>query len=191
MFRRQQLRIPEETVKENSRASQWLAMCYEWVSAAVIAAVVVAIVFSCVFRIVNVNGNSMCATLTNGDRLLLSNLFYEPDYGDIVVITRTNDTPLIKRIIGLEGDRIRIDKNTGKVFRNDVELNEPYVLGDFTPQNGMVQEITVPAGTVFVMGDNRSDSLDSRILGALPLDNLVGRVLYRMAPHTGPITNGE
>ena len=184
-------RVSEATLKEYPRQSWLLAMCYEWVSAAVIAAVTVALLFSCVFRIVNVNGDSMCATLSSGDRLVLSNLFYTPDYGDIVVITRTNDTPLIKRVIAVEGDRVRIDKDTGKVYRNDVELEEPYVLGGFTPQNGMSDEITVPAGTIFVMGDNRRESLDSRILGVQSMDNLVGRVLFRIAPQPGLIENGE
>ncbi len=175
----------------NYKPSEFLLTCYEWLSSAIVAVVVVAILFSCVLRIVNVSGDSMKNTLQSRDRLVLSNFLYEPEYGDIVVIVRENDTPLIKRVIGLAGDRIRIDEKTGIVYRNDEPLDEPYVLGGFTPQRGMKQEITVPEGTLFAMGDNRSDSLDSRMLGPLSLDNLVGRVLFRLAPNPGLIRNGE
>ena len=181
----------EYLVDKHPNHSPFLVLCYDWVSSAVIAVVTVVLVFSCLFRIVNVRGDSMCYTLMSGDRLVISNLFYTPDYGDVVVITRPNDTPLIKRVIGIEGDRIRIDKDTGKVYRNDVELEETYVLGGFTPQNGLAEEITVPAGTLFVMGDNRTESLDSRMLGVQSMDNVVGRVLFRIAPHPGKIADGE
>lgn len=174
----------------NYKPSGFLSTCYEWLSSAIVAVVVVAILFSCVLRIVNVSGDSMKNTLQNRDRLVLSNFLYEPDYGDIVVIVRENDTPLIKRVIGLAGDRIRIDGTTGVVYRNGEPLDEPYVLGGFTPQNGMKQEITVPEGTLFAMGDNRSESLDSRMLGPLSTDNLVGRVLFRLTPNPGLITDG-
>lgn len=173
------------------QTSGFLSLCYEWLSSAIVAVVVVAIVFSCVVRIVNVSGDSMKNTLQNKDRLVLSNFLYEPDYGDIVVIVRENDTPLIKRVIGLSKDRIRIDEKSGLVYRNDEPLDEPYVLGGFTPQNGMRMEITVPEGTLFVMGDNRCESLDSRMLGPLSVDNLVGRVLFRLSPRPGRVTDGE
>lgn len=175
----------------DDKPSGLLSACFEWLSAAITAVVVVAVLFSCVVRIVNVSGDSMKNTLQNGDRLVLSNFLYEPDYGDVVVITRENDTPLIKRVIGLAGDRIRVDGNSGIVYRNGEKLDEPYVLGGFTPQNGLRQEIEVPDGTIFVMGDNRRDSLDSRILGPMSLDHLVGRVLYRLTPNPGMVVNGE
>lgn len=173
------------------KPSGLLSACYEWLSSAIVAVVVVAILFSCMLRIVNVNGDSMKNTLQNRDRLVLSNFLYEPEYGDIVVIIRENDTPLIKRVIGLAGDHIRIDEKTGVVYRNNEPLDEPYVLGGFTPQRGMTQEVVVPEGTLFALGDNRSNSLDSRMLGPLPLENLVGRVLFRLAPNPGLITDGE
>ena len=177
--------------QKDKEPSSLLKLCYEWLASAITAIAVVAILFSCVVRIVNVNGDSMRNTLQNNDRLVLSNFFYEPDYGDIVVLTRDNDTPLIKRVIGMAGDRIRIDAQSGKVYRNDEELKEPYIRSGFTPQNGMRQEVLVPEGTIFVMGDNRGESLDSRMLGPQPLDHLVGRVLFRLAPRPGRISNGE
>lgn len=177
--------------KKTDQAPDLLSFVFEWLSAGITAVVLVAILFSCVLRIVNVSGDSMRNTLQNQDRLVLSNFCYKPQYGDIVVIIRRHDTPLIKRVIGLEGDRIRIDATSGIVYRNDEALDEPYVLGGFTPQRGMHSEITVPEGTLFALGDNRSESLDSRMLGPLSLDDLAGRVLFRLTPRPGFVTNGE
>lgn len=167
--------------------SKSLTSGFEWVSAALAAIVFVALFFSLAFRIVTVSGDSMRNTLQNGDRLLLSGMFYTPNYGDIVVVRRTGDTPLIKRVIGLEGDRIRIDEESGVVYCNDQPLTEPYILGDATPAYGLKEEITVPEGTLFVMGDNRSESLDSRMLGPVSEDDLVGKVFFRIMPSFGKI----
>ena len=174
--------------------SPLISMGYEWLSAAISAVVIVAILFSGVLRVVNVSGRSMENTLHDGDRLLLSNLFYEPDYGDIVVVLRDqNDTPLIKRVIGRPGDSIRIDKETGRVYRNDVLLDEPYISGVKTEQVNWREEQVIPENMVFVMGDNRNPgkSDDSRSMGALPMKNVVGKVLFRISPDIGFITNGE
>lgn len=160
---------------------------FEWVSSSICALVLVAVFLSMSFRVVNVQGDSMLNTLYSGDRLLLTGAFYEPEYGDVVVIERKDDTPLIKRVIGLEGDRIRIDKEGGTVYRNGQPLDEPYVRGGFTTTFGMTEEIIVPEGHLFVMGDNRAESLDSRSLGALSMENLVGKVLIRIGPKFGRI----
>lgn len=173
------------------KPSGLLSLCYEWLSAAVSAVIIVAILFSGVLRIVTVSGGSMDHTLHNGDRLLLSNFCYEPDYGDVVVVLRENDTPLIKRVIGLAGDRIRIDPESGIVYRNDIGLSEPYVNGGFTNQDRWYTERVIPEGTIFVMGDNRMLSADSRRDGPYPLENVVGKVYYRIAPNPGFVTNGE
>lgn len=176
------------------KPSTLITMGYEWLSAAISAVVVVAILFSGILRIVNVSGRSMEGTLHDGDRLMLSNLFYEPDYGDIVVILReNNNTPLIKRVIGLPGDSIRIDEVTGQVYRNGELLNEPYISGVKTEQVNWREEREIPEDMIFVMGDNRNPgrSDDSRGMGALPMRNVVGKVLFRLSPDIGFITNGE
>ncbi len=167
--------------------SKSLVSCFDWVSAAMVALSLVCVLFAVFFRMVNVDGDSMYSTLQNGDRLLISDFMYEPEHGDIVVIRRDNDTPLIKRVIGLPGDTIYINAETGIVYRNGEELTEDYVYGGFTPTNGFTREITVEEGTLFVMGDNRSASLDSRILGCLSQDHLVGRVIYRFSPNPGKV----
>ena len=136
--------------------SQALRLSYEWLSAAITAVVIVAIMFSGVFRIVNVSGDSMYSTLHDKDQLVLSNLFYEPEYGDIIVILREDNTPLIKRVIGLAGDRIRIDKDTGIVYRQSkgsdesVPLDEPYVNGGFTNQDYWIVEKEIPEGMMWL-----------------------------------------
>lgn len=180
----------KHAVEQSQENKKWLATGFEWLSAAMAALIIVSILFSCVFRLVNVDGDSMTHTLTHGDRLLLSTTMYEPAYGDIVVIRRDNDSPLIKRVIGLPGDVIYINAN-GKVYRNGERLTEPYIRDNFTPNNGMIHPITVKDNTIFAMGDNRGGSLDSRQLGCLPMKNVVGKVFYRLSPLPGPITNGE
>ena len=166
--------------------SSVLVSAYEWTASALYALIFVAVFLCLSFRFVTVSGDSMKNTLKNGDKLLLSGLFYEPEHGDIVVVERENDTPLIKRVIGLAGDTIRIDSTTGIVYRNDEPLDEPYVLGGFTTTYGM-EELVVPEGYLFVMGDNRTESLDSRLLGPVSMDNLVGQVFFRLSPDIGRI----
>lgn len=171
--------------------SKLVSGCYEWLSAAVAALVIISILFSCLFRLVNVDGDSMTNTLSHGDRMLLSTAFYEPAYGDVVVVRRHNDSPLIKRVIGLPGDSIRIDGVSGVVYRNGEALHEPYIKDGYTPQNGMTHTVIVEENMVFVMGDNRGGSLDSRVLGPLSMDDVVGKVFYRLSPNPGLVTNGE
>lgn len=178
---------PEETA---NAAEKRLSAGFEWVGSAVTALVAVALIFALLFRVVSVDGASMTNTLQHGDRLLLSSLPYSPEHGDVVVITRSNASPLIKRVIGVAGDTIRIDEE-GAVYRNGEQLSEPYIRGTNTPQNGMDAEITVPEGYIFAMGDNRGDSLDSRILGCFSLRDVVGETFFRLSPNPGKITNGE
>ncbi len=167
--------------------SKSLVSCFDWISAAMTALALVCVLFAVFFRMVNVDGDSMYSTLQHGDRLLISNFLYQPEYGDIVVIRRVDDTPLIKRVIGLPGDTIYINGQTGVVYRNGEALDEDYVYGGFTPTNGLAREITVEEGTLFVMGDNRRASLDSRMLGCLPQEHLVGRVIYRIGSNSGKV----
>ena len=175
--------------------SNILSAVFEWVSAAIVALIIVAVIFSVFFRIVNVDGESMTHTLNNGDRLLVSGFMYTPQYGDIVVIRRVNDTPLIKRIIGLPGDTMYVNPEDGIVYRNGEALEEPYIRPSSpecpTPARGIPGEVVVQEGEVYVLGDNRGGSLDSRMLGCQPTDNLVGRVIIRISPEFGKVTNGE
>ena len=181
----------QNTKCKDYKPSAFLSGGFEWMSAALTAIIVVSILFSCFFRMVNVDGDSMLNTLHHGDRLLISGLAYTPHYGDIVVIRRENDTPLIKRVIGLPGDVITIDDDIGVVYRNGEALDEPYTKDGFTPAKGMPEQVIVQKGTIFVMGDNRGASLDSRMLGCQKIENVVGRVFFRLAPHPGIVKSGE
>jgi signal peptidase I len=135
---------------------------------------------------------SMLPTLELGDRLVVEKIsyhFHSPAHNDIVVFAVPPQLQaegydagqaFIKRAIGLPGDRIAV-KN-GQVYLNDVQLIEPYVKDQPKPED--LPTITVPAGQLFVMGDNRNNSNDSRYWGTLPMKNLIGRAVWRFFPLT-------
>ncbi len=164
-----------------------LAQGFEWVSSMIMALLTVAVIFTFLFRVVAVSGDSMKNTLQDGDMLLLSSLFYTPERGDIVVIYHQGEEPLIKRVIAVGGDCLRIDEETGAVYLNGKLLEEPFVLGGSTPTFGMEDEVIVPDGCLFAMGDNRGESKDSRMLGVFSLDAVMGEVIFRLAPRFGKI----
>ncbi len=173
------------------KPSRGLSATFEWLSAAIMALVLIVLVFAFLFRMVTVDGQSMEPNFHHGDRLLISGFAYTPEYGDIVIVRREHNTPLIKRVIGLPGDTIQIDNDKGVVIRNQEELIEPYIQSGITKQNynatGLSMPITVPEGHIYVLGDNRGNSHDSRVDGPYSMDQLVGRVLFRLTPEFGKV----
>jgi len=156
---------------------------YDWLEAAVFALIMIVFIFSFCFRMVGVNGDSMNDTLYEGDRLLLRTNRYTPVFGDIVVIERAAEKPLIKRVIGVAGDKIRVDAAEHTVYRNDRKLIEPYVAEEYRQDFWKGQEeITVPEGMIYVLGDHRNLSLDSRMLGLIDLRHVMGKAYYRVFP---------
>ena len=150
---------------------------------------IVVILFTYLLRVVSVSGPSMNPTLASGDRIVLNSLFYTPQNGDIVVITQPNshDTePLIKRVIAVEGQTISIDAETDTVTVDGVKLNESYILDQDIQRAGESYEypLTIPKGKVFVMGDNRNDSFDSRDpgLGMVEEKYIMGKAIFRIYP---------
>lgn len=123
-----------------------------------------------------IDGSSMNPTLQNGEYLIINNLVYlldDPQEGDVVVFRHPrNDLNLIKRVIGLPGDHIKIENGT--VWVNGVALDEPYI-ADSPNYNG---EWDVPEGQYFALGDNRNNSSDSHSWGFLPMENMLGKAMY-------------
>lgn len=141
------------------------------------------------FRVVVVVGDSMNDTLVDGDRLLLisSTLYNNPKQGDIIVASKDsfrNGECIIKRVIATEGQVIDIDFATGAVYVDGEEIEELYLASPTLDNEGMVFPLTVAEGCVFVMGDNRGDSLDSRSpqIGLIDEREILGKVIFLLIP---------
>ena len=145
---------------------RFVAHCYEWLEALISSLIVVVLLFTLLFRIVNVSGPSMLPTLQSNDRVLLTSYFYQPKQGDVVVITHTAklQEPIIKRVIALENQTVDIDFETGTVYVDGQALDESaYIENGITTQpSDYTYPLTVPPGHLFVLGDNRAGSNDSR-----------------------------
>ena len=148
---------------------------------AVFVIVVMTIIF--LFRTVGVEGESMMYTLKDKDRLVISNFLYTPAVGDIVVLNLPDkfNVPIIKRIIATEGQMINITKD-GDVYVDGQKREESYVHDKTTKKTYNSYPLKVPEGCVFVMGDNRMHSSDSRDVGCVSAKNIVGRAVLRVLP---------
>lgn len=147
------------------------------------------LVFVLFFRIVIVDGTSMNRTLLHGDYLLLiNNIFYqEPQCGDIVVVTKDsfdNGAPIVKRVIAREGQTVDIDFEQGIVYVDGIALDEPYVNTPTNTNGGMRFPLTVSEGCLFVMGDNRNKSRDSRYpeIGQVDEREILGKAIFLILP---------
>ena len=154
------------------------------------------LVFLLLFRVVIVDGTSMNNTLLDGDYLLLlSNTFYtEPEYGDVIVASKQsfdNGAPIVKRVIATEGQWVDIDFAAGIVYVGDSKdtlqpLDEPYTLTLTTRNEGVAFPLQVDEGCLFVMGDNREGSKDSRHpeIGLVDKREVLGKVIFLFVPGT-------
>lgn len=158
----------------------------EWCEALVFGWIVVAIVFCFLFRVIIVSGSSMVPTLENGERLLVQSILYKPQQGDIVIVDGYIDygKPLVKRIIAMEDDTVDIDFSTGEVFVNGDLLEESYIAEKTQLQGDVRFPITLGKDQIFVMGDNRNGSRDSRNseIGCLDERDILGKAVYRLTP---------
>ena len=159
---------------------------FDWVQSLVVALLVCVLLFTFVGRIVNVSGTSMLDTLRNNDRIVISDLFYTPKRGDIVVLRKTSfsDEPIVKRVIALGGQTVNIDFEKGVVYVDGEALDEPYILEPTRRRIDFEDETLVPEGCVFVMGDNRNGSTDSRDLRSGCVDErlIIGKALFLLIP---------
>ena len=155
----------------------------------------VLLVFMLVFRMIVVSGPSMMQTLQNGDCLiLLSSTFYtNPKPGDVVVASKAsfkNGEPIIKRVIATAGQKVDIDFVSGIVYVDDVALDEPYTNTPTNLYEGTEFPLVVKEGCVFVMGDNRNDSKDSRSpeIGLIDCREILGKALFLALPGVDEFT---
>ena len=170
----------------------------DWTSCFVYAVAAVLVLNLFVFRSITVSGNSMNDTLIDKDRVIASNFFYTPQYGDIVIVeadklhlngTTIYGETIIKRVIAKEGDTIRIDFGNGVVYRNGEALEEDYIKEPIRVHyQGWMEsdkDYVVPEHCVFVMGDNRNASNDSRNMvdvGFIDTNYIMGKAFVRYAP---------
>lgn len=170
---------------------------FEWLDVLATAIISVVIIFSLIFRVATIDGSSMQNTLFTQDKVIISNLGYIPKNGDIVVISRninnsvadvkTGKVPIIKRVIGVAGQTVDIDFERGVVSVDGVELDEPYTKTPTNKHDDVEFPIYVPEGYIFVLGDNRNDSLDSRFScigegGLVDTRYVLGHAVLRVFP---------
>lgn len=173
---------PREEVREEGRD------LYEWVQALVCSVLTVVVVFTFGVRLIGVDGSSMVPTLRDGDRLLVlvSRLCGEYRRGDVVVLRKSTflEEPIVKRVIAVGGETVDIDFDAGVVYVDGEALPEPYIREATHLAEGASFPQTVPEGCVFIMGDNRNDSRDSRepSLGAVDTRCLIGRAVFLLLP---------
>ena len=138
---------------------------YDWVQCLIVALIICVVFFAFFVRIIDVVGTSMNPTLNNSDKMLVSGLFYKPKVGDVVVFKKDEYNPnkaLVKRVIAVEGQEINIDFDRGIVYIDGQPIQEDYIAELTKTKEDFIGPKTVPEGCVFVMGDNRNMSTDSR-----------------------------
>ena len=192
----------EEQRKENVvSAHQAANEVFDWLESILMAVIIIVLVFTFILRVNTVSGESMDPTLQNGQKLIVTDLFYTPDYNDIVIIQAANldgGMPIVKRIIGLPGDVINIDFEEGIVYRNgealpieikdDLIYEDGHTINSYTTRNMEMmsgQDYTVPEDSYFVMGDNRNNSKDSRLfseIGYIKKNYIAGHAIFSIFP---------
>ena len=192
----------EEQKKENVvSAHQAANEVFDWLESILMAVIAIVLIFTFILRVNTVSGESMLPTLIDGQKLVVTDLFYTPNYNDVVIIQAANldsGIPIVKRIIGLPGDKINIDFENGVVYRNGqplaIEIKDGLIYEDghtintYTTRNlEMVsgQDYFVPEDYYFVLGDNRNNSKDSRLFSEIGFVNknyIAGHAIFSIFP---------
>ena len=182
----------KKSVKEKGASMSPARTILEYLHDLVYILAAILVVFTFFVRIVVVSGSSMFDTLADGDYLLLVNspLCGKLEQGDIVVAGMErfkNGEPIVKRVIATEGQLVDIDFSAGKVYVDGIELEEDYIYTLTTIAEGMQFPLVVEEGCVFLMGDNRNDSMDSRdpVIGQVDTREILGKAVLLLLPGTG------
>ena len=184
-----------EETEEEQKPRRPGAGLYEWLQLFLGCVVAAVVLFNCVARLTRVDGSSMDNTLQDGEIMLIWSLGYTPKQGDIVVLNKTpvvlpgwnEPRAIIKRVIATGGQTVDVDYNTGTVYVDGQRLDEPYIKEEmYLPYASTMSQThwEVPEGSVFVMGDNRNGSTDSRDeqLGPVDTDYILGRAVLALWP---------
>lgn len=162
---------------------------YEWVQSLVGSVLVVVAIFTFGIRMMGVDGHSMLNTLQHGDRLLVVNsmFYHDYQYGDIVILRKNgvfDNDPIVKRVIAVGGQTVDIDFGEGVVYVDGEALEEDYIREPTYTAEGTEFPLTVPEGSIFVMGDNRNGSSDSRDyrLGTVDTRYVIGKAAFLIFP---------
>ena len=160
---------------------------YDWVQCLIVALIICVVMFAFFLRIIDVVGTSMNPTLNNSDKMLVSGLFYKPQVGDVVVFKNDEYNPnkaLVKRVIAVEGQEVNIDFDKGIVYIDGEAIVEDYIAELTHNKADFIGPQTVPEGCVFVMGDNRNASTDSRKKEIGMVDNrlILGKAYFVVYP---------
>lgn len=175
---------PEE--QEEVKTSALLNLFYDVTDSVKGAIIVVFLIFALAFRVLGVDGDSMIPTLNDGDWVAISGITADVERGDIIVVSQPweRNVPIIKRVIAVGGDTVFIDFETNKVYVNNIEIYEPYINEPTSVSYDVEFPLTVDEGKVFVLGDNRNISLDSRSskIGLIDENYILGKALIRLYP---------
>ncbi len=195
--------LEEEVIAEPKRTVAQEIL--EWTEILVGAVIAVVIIFSLIFRIATIDGDSMKNTLYGGDKItgavadkvIITNFAYTPSNSDIVVISRNiensieaqerSDSPIIKRVIAVGGQTVDIDFDSGIVYVDGKQIQEDYISTPTKNRGDVEFPLYVPEGYIFVLGDNRAESLDSRYSqigenGLVDIRYVLGHAVFRIFP---------
>ncbi len=171
--------------------SKFTSMVFDVVSILATAVVAVGLCFVCLFRTIQVSGESMVPTLQHGEQIILQSIYNEPKNGDVVVTAQPNPSPwiedvLVKRVIATEGQTVSLQRNTDfsySVYVDGIKLDEPYIKEPMIRTLDYWKPVTVPEGYVYVMGDNRNNSSDSRDddIGMIREEYIMGKVVFSVS----------
>lgn len=165
---------------------------FDWLQIVMGCVLTAVVLFNCFARLTRVDGSSMDHTLQHGEMMLTWHPGYQPRQGDIVVLNKKTadilgDRAIVKRVIATGGQTVDIDYGAGVVYVDGQPLDEPYILEEmYLPMYPSMQEThwEIPEGSIFVMGDNRNNSTDSRHqqVGPVDEDYILGKVVFALWP---------